>query len=147
MDRGWAALASSELSGEEWTDSLASIRPVGNTVPGPIDSEIDRLWSARFLIVRSSFAKGLSFAENILRAAPEQCGDHTNQESIPVTSLSAVSGAPRDATVRSCMLLAGRFGYSDLKEAALMEAYVLCIGLSGCRGIRHRLSWVGSPMA
>ena len=29
-------------------------------------------------------------------------------------------------------LRAGRFGYSDLKEAALTEAYVLCIGLSGC---------------
>ena len=36
-----------------------------------------------------------------------------------------LSGAPRHATVRSCMVLAGRFGYSDLKEAALMEAYVL----------------------
>ena len=31
--------------------------------------------------------------------------------------------------------MAGRFGYSDLKEAALMEAYVLCIDLNGCRGI------------
>jgi long-chain fatty aldehyde decarbonylase len=27
---------------------------------------------------------------------------------------------------------AGRFGYSDLKEAAPTEAYVLCIGLNGC---------------
>jgi hypothetical protein len=41
------------------------------------------------------------------------------------------------------MLFGGRFGYSDLKEAALTEAYVLCIGLSGCRGIRNRLSRVG----
>ena len=38
-------------------------------------------------------------------------------------------------------LAAGRFGYSDLKEAALLEAYVLCIGLNGCRGIGWRLSW------
>ena len=33
----------SELSGEEWTDSLASIRPVGITVFGPFESGIDRL--------------------------------------------------------------------------------------------------------
>jgi hypothetical protein len=32
--------------------------------------------------------------------------------------------------------VAGRFGYSDLKEAAFTEAYVLCIGLDGCMGIR-----------
>ena len=40
--------------------------------------------------------------------------------------------------------MAGRFGYSDLKEAALTEPYVLCIGQRGCRGIRKRLSWVRS---
>jgi len=45
--------------------------------------------------------------------------------------------------VRSCKLFGGRFGYSDLKEAALTEAYVLCIGLSGCREIGNRLSGVG----
>jgi len=39
-------------------------------------------------------------------------------------SLSAVSGAPR-ATVRDSVHSEGRFRYSDLKEAALMEAYVL----------------------
>jgi hypothetical protein len=59
-------------------------------------------------------------------------------------SLSAVSGAPRDATVRSCMLLAGRFGYSDLKEAAHMGVYVLWIGRSGCRWFGNMPSWVGS---
>ena len=35
MDRGWPAFPRSELSGEEWTDSLASIRPVGIAVSGP----------------------------------------------------------------------------------------------------------------
>ena len=70
MDRGWPAFSRPELSGEEWTDSLASIRPVGITVSGPFDSGIDRLWSASFLIVRSLIAKGLNFAENRLRAAP-----------------------------------------------------------------------------
>ena len=59
-----------ELSGEEWTDSLASIRPVGVTVSGLFDSGIDRPWSASFLIVRSLIAKGLNFVENRLRAAP-----------------------------------------------------------------------------
>ena len=38
---------------------------------------------------------------------------------------------------------AGRFGYSDLKEVAHMEAYVLCIGLNGCRGISNKRSRVG----
>ena len=70
VDRGWPAFPRSELSGEEWTDSLASIRPVGITVSDPFDSGIDRLWSASFLIVRSLIAKGLNFAENRLRAAP-----------------------------------------------------------------------------
>ena len=32
--------------------------------------------------------------------------------------------------------LVGRFGYSDLKEAAHMEAYVLCMGLE-CRGFAY----------
>jgi len=51
----------------------------------------------------------------------------------------------RPATQRYAVAcsLAGRFGYSDLKEAALTEAYVLCIGLSGRRGIGNRLSRVG----
>ena len=40
-------------------------------------------------------------------------------------SLSAVSGAPRDVTLRRLMVLEGRFRYSDLQEAALTEAYVL----------------------
>ena len=40
--------------------------------------------------------------------------------------------------------MAGRFRYSDLKEAAHTEAYVLCIGLNGCRGNRLRLSWAWS---
>jgi hypothetical protein len=37
-------------------------------------------------------------------------------------SLSAVSGAPRRAAVGSGGELTGRFGYSDLKEAALSVA-------------------------
>ena len=40
MDRGWLAFPRSELSGEEWTDNLASIRPVGITVSGSFDSEV-----------------------------------------------------------------------------------------------------------
>ena len=64
MDRGWPAFLRSELSGEEWTDSLASIRPVGITVSGPFDSGIDRVWSASFLIVHSLIARGLGFPEN-----------------------------------------------------------------------------------
>jgi hypothetical protein len=39
--------------------------------------------------------------------------------------------------------LAGRSKYSDLKEAALTEAYVLCIALSVRGGMKNRLSWVG----
>ena len=70
MDRGWPAIPQSELSGEEWTDCLASIRSVGIAVSGSFDSGIDRLWSASFLIVRSLIAKGLNLAENRLRAAP-----------------------------------------------------------------------------
>jgi hypothetical protein len=54
VDRGWPAFPRRELSREEWTDSLASIRPVGITVSGPFDSGIDRLWSASFLTVRSN---------------------------------------------------------------------------------------------
>ena len=34
----------------------------------------------------------------------------------------------------------GRFGYNDLKEAALTEAYVFCIGLKGCSGAWNGLS-------
>jgi hypothetical protein len=45
--------------------------------------------------------------------------------------------AQRRAAARSWM---GRFGYNDLKEAALTEAYVLCIGLKGCSGAWKRLS-------
>jgi len=41
VDRGWPAFPRSELSGEERTDSLASIRPVGITVSGPFDSRIE----------------------------------------------------------------------------------------------------------
>ena len=70
MDRGWPAFPRSELSGEERTDSLASIRPVGITVSGPFNIGIDRLCSASFLLVRSLIAKGLNFAENRLRAVP-----------------------------------------------------------------------------
>jgi len=57
VDRGWSEIPQSELSGEEWTDSLASIRPVGITVSGPFGRGIDRLWSANFLIVRSPTGK------------------------------------------------------------------------------------------
>jgi len=57
VDRGWPAFPRPELSGEEWTDCLASIRPVGITVSDPSDSGIDRLWSASFLIARSLIAK------------------------------------------------------------------------------------------
>lgn len=57
MDGGWSAISQSELSGEEWTDCLAAIRPVGITVSGPFDSGIDRLWSASSLMVRSLIAK------------------------------------------------------------------------------------------
>ena len=60
---GWSAFPRPELSGEEWTDSLASIRPAGVTVSGPFDSGVDRLWSASFLLVRSLIAKGLNFGE------------------------------------------------------------------------------------
>jgi hypothetical protein len=63
VDRGWPTFLRSELSGEEWTDCLASIRPVGIIVSGPFDSGIDRLWSASFLIVLSLIAKVLNFAE------------------------------------------------------------------------------------
>ena len=70
MDRGWSAISQSELPGEEWTDCLASIRPVGITVSGPFDSGIDRLWSASFLIVRYLIANGLNFAGNGQRATP-----------------------------------------------------------------------------
>ena len=38
----------------------------------------------------------------------------------------------------------GRFGYSDLKEAAHMGVYVLWIGRSGCRWFGNMPSWVGS---
>jgi hypothetical protein len=51
--RGRHAFTRSELSREEWTDSLASIRPVGIAVSVPFASGIDWLWSAGFLIVRS----------------------------------------------------------------------------------------------
>jgi hypothetical protein len=44
-----ACVPRSELSGEEWTDRLASIRPVGIPVPGASDGGIERLWSAVFL--------------------------------------------------------------------------------------------------
>ena len=70
MDRRWPAFPRSELSGEEWTDSLASIRPFSITVSDPFDSGIDRLWSASFLIVRSLIANGLNLAEERLSAAP-----------------------------------------------------------------------------
>jgi len=70
VDRRWPAFPRSELSGEEWTDSLASIRPVGITVSGSFDSGIYRLWFASFRIVRSLIAKGLNFADNRRRAAP-----------------------------------------------------------------------------
>jgi hypothetical protein len=52
-----------------------------------------------------------------------ETASHRSQESIPI-SLSAVSGAP---ATQSCAVgeSSGRFGYSDLKEAAHMEAYVL----------------------
>ena len=40
VDRGWPAIPRSELSGEERTDSLASIRPVGITVSGPFDTTL-----------------------------------------------------------------------------------------------------------
>jgi hypothetical protein len=70
VDRGWPAFPRSELSGEEWTDSLASIRHLGITVSGLFDSGIDRHWSASFLIVRTLIANGFNFAENRLRAAP-----------------------------------------------------------------------------
>jgi len=33
VDRGWSEIPQSELSGEEWTDCLASIRPVSITEP------------------------------------------------------------------------------------------------------------------
>ena len=68
MDRGWPAFPRSELSGEKWTDSLASIRPVGITVSGPFHKGIDGLGSANFLIIQSSIAKGLILTENRLRA-------------------------------------------------------------------------------
>jgi hypothetical protein len=83
VDRGSPAFPRSELSGEEWTDSLASIRPVGITVSGPFDSGIDRLWSVSFLIVHSLVAKGLSFAENRLRALPERCSEHAPMKNPP----------------------------------------------------------------
>jgi hypothetical protein len=70
VDRAWPAFSCSELSGEEWTDCLASIRPVVIAVSSPFDSGIDRLCSASFLTVRSSIAKGLDFAEKRIRAAP-----------------------------------------------------------------------------
>jgi hypothetical protein len=70
VDRGWPAFPRSELSGEEWTDSLASIRPVGITVSGPFDSGNDRPWSASFPIVRFLISRDLNFAESRLSAAP-----------------------------------------------------------------------------
>ena len=70
MDWGWAVFSRTELSGEEWTDNLASIRPVGITVSGRFVSGIDRLWSASFLMVRSLISKDFNFAESRLRAAP-----------------------------------------------------------------------------
>ena len=92
MDRRWPAFPRSELSGEEWTDCLASIRPVGITVFGPFDSGIDRLWSASFLIFRSLIAKGLNFAENGVRTAP--CAmprSRIDQESLPAKTAFAVA--------------------------------------------------------
>ena len=70
MDRGWLEFPRSKLSGEEWADNLASIRPIGIIVFRPFNSGIDWLWSASFLIVRSLIAKCFNFAENRLRAAP-----------------------------------------------------------------------------
>lgn len=69
MGRGWPAFPRSELSREEWTDSLASIRTLGIPVSDPFDSGINRLWSPIFLTVRSLIARGLYFAETGLRAA------------------------------------------------------------------------------
>jgi len=43
VDRGWPAFPRSDLSGEEWTDNLASIRSGGINVSGPFDSGIDRV--------------------------------------------------------------------------------------------------------
>jgi hypothetical protein len=74
----------------------------------------------------------LSFNAKITKALTE--GDYSSKVLVlylerPATQQCAVACS-----------LAGRFGYSDLKEAAPTEAYALCIGLSGCRGIRNRLS-------
>ena len=49
----------------------------------------------------------------------------THRRQIGNESPSAVSGAPRDGSAQLHALRAGRFGYSDLKEAAPMEGYVL----------------------
>ena len=78
MDRGWSEIPQSELSGEEWTDSLASNHPIVITASGPFDSGIDRLWSASFLIVRSLIAKGLNSPKADSEPLPEHCSDHAS---------------------------------------------------------------------
>jgi hypothetical protein len=69
----------SKLSGEEWADSLASIRPVGINVTGPFDSGIDRLWSASFQKVHFLIAKDLNFAENRLRSPVDAAITHQSR--------------------------------------------------------------------
>ncbi len=49
----------------------------------------------------------------------------THRSRVILKSPSAVSGAPRDGSAQLHALRAGRFGYSDLKEAAPMEGYEL----------------------
>ena len=97
MDRGWPAFPRAELSGEDWTDSLASIRPVGNTVSRPFDSGIDWLWSASFLIVRSLISKGLNLAEPDSEPLPERCSDHA--------SINNPSRQQRLVSLLACLVL------------------------------------------